>query len=146
MIVRKATIIDLPKILELYKELNPEDEELDLVTAQSIWKNSESKNSVTYLVAFDNNDIVGTCNIAIIDNLTRSGRPYAIIENVITSVKSRRKGIGKELIEKAVELAQSSNCYKVILLSSSKRSEAHKFYESIGFNSNSKKGFELRLV
>jgi N-acetylglutamate synthase-like GNAT family acetyltransferase len=145
MNIRKASITDLPKILDLYRELNPEDDELDLCVAEAIWKKSEAKNTITYLVAVENNEVVGTCNIAIIDNLTRSGRPYGIIENVITAIKYRRKGIGKVLIEKAVELAKINNCYKVILLSSSKRFEAHKFYEAIGFNSNSKKGFELRL-
>ena len=146
MSVRIATINDLPKILDLYKELNPEDDELDLITATVIWNNTESKNTTKYLVAIDNNEIVGTCNISIIENLTRSGRPYGIIENVITASKYRRKGIGKELIETAVEYGKNNNCYKIILLSSSKRIEAHKFYESIGFNGNSKKGFELRLL
>jgi GNAT superfamily N-acetyltransferase len=145
MNVRIASINDLPKILDLYKELNPEDNELDLITAEIIWNKSESKNYITYWVAIENNDIVGTCNIAMIDNLTRSGRPYGIIENVITSKKYRRKGVGKKLIEKAVEQAKNNNCYKIILLSSSKRIEAHKFYESMGFNGNSKKGFEIRL-
>jgi ribosomal protein S18 acetylase RimI-like enzyme len=146
MNIRIATINDLPKILDLYKELNPEEEQLNLATAESIWKNSEAKNTVTYLIALENNDVVGSCNIAFIDNLTRSGRPYGIIENVITSANHRRKGIGKKLMEKAVEIAKEKNCYKVILLSSAKRTEAHKFYESIGFDGKSKKGFELRFL
>ncbi len=146
MKVRKASINDLPKILDLYKELNPEDDELDLHNAEAIWKKSEFQHVLTYLVAIEDNEIVGTCNIAIIDNLTRSGRPYGIIENVITSIRHRRKGIGKILVENAVELAKANNCYKVVLLSSSKRIEAHQFYESLGFNGNSKKGFELRLL
>lgn len=145
MNIRIASINDLPKILDLYKELNPEDIELDITTAEGIWKRSRVKNTTEYYVAVEGNEIVGTCNISIIENLTRSGKPYGIIENVITSINHRRKGIGKKLIEKAVEKAKENNCYKVILLSSLKRIEAHNFYESIGFNGNSKKGFELRL-
>jgi len=145
MNIRIASINDLPKILGLYKELNPEDIGLDITTAEVIWNRSKVKNTTEYYVAVEDNEIVGTCNISIIENLTRSGRPYAIIENVITSIKHRRKGIGKQLIEKTIEKAKENNCYKLILLSSSKRIEAHKFYESIGFNGNSKKGFELRL-
>ena len=113
MNVRIATKNDLPGILNIYKELNPEDNELDLCKAETIWNKIESKNTTLYLVAIENQVIVGTCNISIIENLTRNGMPYGIIENVITSINYRRKGIGKKLIEKAVELTKNSNCYKM---------------------------------
>lgn len=142
MEIRFAEIADLQHILEMYKVLNPEDKPIDLSVAQDIWIKS---NYIKYIVALENDKIIATCNIAVILNLTRSGRPYGIIENVITDEKYRRKGIGRNIINKALEYAKEKNCYKVVLLSSIKRKEAHKFYESIGFNCNSKKGFEIRL-
>jgi N-acetylglutamate synthase-like GNAT family acetyltransferase len=145
MIVRFALFEDLPQILDLYKELNPEDKPIDLESAQKIWENSQKQNIIKYVVAEDNNKIIATCNIAIILNLTRSGRPYGVIENVITMNINRRQGIGKSIIGKAIDYAKENNCYKVVLLSSNKRKEAHSFYESIGFNGSSKKGFEIRI-
>ena len=54
-------------------------------------------------------------------------------------------GIGKIVVENAIEYAKEQNCYKVLLQSGTKRTEAYKFYEAIGFDSNSKRAFEIRL-
>ena len=45
----------------------------------------------------------------------------------------------------AVDYARDLNCYKAILQSGIKRTEAHAFYESIGFDGSSKKAFEMRF-
>lgn len=145
MEIRYANANDVSQILELYKELNPDDKPLELSKAMQIWEEGEKNNNMRYIVAAEANTVVATCNIALVSNLTRSGRPYGIIENVVTSKQYRRHGLGKRIIEKAVEYARSNDCYKVVLLSSSKRSGAHQFYETIGFDGASKKGFELRL-
>jgi predicted GNAT family N-acyltransferase len=146
MTIRVASSSDLMKILKLYEELNPEDSSIDLNTAESIWNKSINKCDISYIMAIENNEIIATCNIAIIPNLTRSGRPYGVIENVITKKEYRRMGIGKEIMIKAIDIAKKKNCYKVVLLSSIKRIEAHKFYESIGFSGNTKKGYEIRFI
>jgi len=54
--------------------------------------------------------------------------------------------LGKAIIDKAVDYAKEQNCYKVMLQSSSKRIEAHKFYEKIGFDGDSKRGFQIRFL
>ncbi len=142
---RTARKNDLPGLLALYKQLNPEEELIDLKKAYSIWETTEKSNTTRYFVAMDDAKAVSTCNITLVPNLTRNGKPFAIIENVITDNNYRRQGIGKKVIENAVQYAKENNCYKVVLLSSAKRIESHKFYESIGFNGNSKKGFEIRF-
>ncbi len=91
-----------------------------------------------YFVAEEAGTLAGSCNITIIPNLTRGGRPFAVIAY-------RRRGIGRSLIEMAVAYAKESNCYKVQLLSGSERTGAHRFYESLGFSGNRKKGFDMRL-
>jgi GNAT superfamily N-acetyltransferase len=143
---RQAERADIQEILNLYKELNPDDPTLQIEKANSIWDKIERNNLIRYFVATDNEKIVASCTIAIIPNLTRGGRPYAVIENVITKAEYRNKGIGRDIINMAVNFAKENSCYKVILLSSMKRTEAHKFYEAIGFDGKSKMGFELRLL
>jgi len=143
---RQAKRTDLHEILNLYKELNPDDPILQIEKANSIWDIIERNSLIRYYVATDNEKIIASCTIALIPNLTRGGRPYAIIENVITKAEYRNKGIGRGIINAAVDFAKENNCYKVILLSSVKRTEAHRFYESIGFDGKSKRGFELRLL
>jgi len=136
---------DLPGLLVLYKQLNPEEEPIDLEKAYSIWDVTEKNNATKYFIASDNTKILSACNITLVPNLTRNGKSFAIIENVVTDHDYRRQGIGKKVIENAVQYAKENNCYKAVLLSSMKRTESHRFYESIGFNGNSKKGFEIRF-
>jgi ribosomal protein S18 acetylase RimI-like enzyme len=136
---------DLQELLGLYKQLNPEEEPIDVEKAYSIWDATEKGSATRYFIAVDNTKIASACNITLVPNLTRNGKSFAIIENVITDNDYRRQGIGKKVIQNAVQYAKENNCYKVVLLSSVKRTESHRFYESIGFNGNSKKGFEIRF-
>jgi ribosomal protein S18 acetylase RimI-like enzyme len=132
-------------LLELYKQLSPNDEIINDCAVNSIWKEI-GKNNIKYYVAKDNGKIIGACYICIIPNLSRGGKSIGFIENVITDINYRRKGIGKNILKNAIGYAKEQNCYKVLLQSGKKRDEAHRFYESIGFNGESKQAFELRFL
>ncbi len=142
---REAVPADLQGILDIYPQLSPENEGYSIEKAKATWAEIERNPYYKYYVAVESGIVVGTCNISVIPNLTRGCRPFAVVENVITDASHRNRGIGRRLMEMAVGFARNANCYKVLLLSSMKRKEAHLFYESIGFNGNSKKGFELRM-
>ena len=135
---------DLLSLLELYKQLEPDDDTINEVTAKNIWKTIKEQN-IKYFTAKDNGKIIASCYICILPNLTRNGRSIGFIENVITDKGYRRKGIGKKIMENAIKYAKDQNCYKVILQSGVKRTEAHIFYESLGFDGEIKKAFDLRL-
>ena len=153
MIYRKAEYGDLAELLRLYRQLetggissDAGDEDADLSKAiAQVWEHVQGKKEYAYFVAEEAGTLAGSCNITIVPNLTRGGRPFGVIENVITDASFRRRGVGRTLIEMAVEYAKDSNCYKVQLLSGSARTDAHRFYESLGFSGSSKKGFDMRL-
>ena len=145
MEARIATWKEIPGLLDLYRQLTPDDPPLATERAQAIWKTIESRDDIRYFVAVDRQKVVSSCNIAIVPNLTRSGASWAVIENVVTDEAYRRRGIGKRLMEMAIEFAKSRGCYKVCLLSNSTRAEAHKFYEELGFSGTAKVGFYLKL-
>ena len=134
----------LPGILALYKQLLPDEEPIDINEANKIWEEGE-RQGIKYFIAADGGRIVSSLYMALIPNLTRGGSPNGFIENVITDENYRRKGIGKKLMEMAIEYGKKNNCYKVVLLSSVKRKEAQLFYEDCGFNGSSKRGFEIRF-
>jgi len=134
----------LPKILELYKQLNPEENVIDVSKAYEIW-NIIEKCNVKYFIAMDDNKVISSCYLAIIPNLTRNGKSNGFIENVITDKNYRNKGIGKNIIKMAIEYGKQNNCYKIVLQSSIKRTDAHKFYEKCGLDGNSKRAFEIRI-
>jgi GNAT superfamily N-acetyltransferase len=135
---------ELLSLLELYKQLNPDDCVINEITAKNIWMKIQNQN-IKYFVARENGKIVASCYICIIPNLTREGKSIGFIENIITDAKYRRRGIGRNIVENAIKYAKEQNCYKVLLQSGNKRTDAHIFYESIGFDGKSKKAFEMRF-
>jgi len=135
---------ELLSLLELYKQLNPEDIIIDEFTAKNIWENIEIQN-IKYFIAKENGKIIASCYICIIPNLTRGGKSIGFIENVITDIECREKGIGKNIMKNAIKYAKEQNCYKILLQSGNRRIDAHGFYESVGFDGESKRAFEIRL-
>jgi GNAT superfamily N-acetyltransferase len=111
---------------------------------ESIFADALTK-GVKYFGAVMGDAVISTCYIAIIPNLTHFGRPIGFIENVITDEKYRRQGLGKNVMQLAIDYAKEQNCNKVCLLSGSHRIEAHKFYEDLGFDGDYKRGFVIKF-
>lgn len=88
--------------------------------------------------------LLGTCTVNICPNLSWSGRPYGIIENVIVDLDHRNQGIGKKILNYAVAYAEQAGCYKVALMSGSIDPAVRTFYESAGFSAN-KQGYQVRF-
>ena len=135
---------DMMGILELYKQLNQSNENFTIDEINKTLDKIE-KNNIKYFIAKENKRIVGSCYIIIIPNLTYNGKSIGYIENVIIDEKYRRKGIGKEIMRMAIKYAEEEECYKIVLQSGIGRTEAHKFYESIGFNGETKNAYEIRF-
>ena len=57
----------------------------------------------------------------IIPNLTRDVRPYAFIENVVTNEEYRGKEYATKCLNYAKEIAIKNNCYKMMLLTGTKK-------------------------
>ncbi len=85
--------------------------------------------------------IVSSCVCVIIPNLTRGVRPYAFIENVVTHGDYRGKGYATECLNYAKEIAEKANCYKMMLLTGSKKEATLEFYKNAGYNSTDKTAF-----
>ena len=133
-------------MLDLYKYLNPDDPDLkgtDYIT--ELWRNIFNDPERYYFVIKEDGRLVSTCTLAIIKNLTRSGRPFGLIENVVTHSKYRKRGYGTAILQKAVEIAKDNNCYKVMLLTGRKEESTLRFYERAGFERGIKTGFIKKL-
>ena len=84
---------------------------------------------------------VSSVTLVVIPNLTRGARPYALIENVVTHMDYRNKGYAGLLMQEASKFVAESGCYKIMLLTGSKKESTMRFYENCGFNCNDKTGF-----
>jgi len=136
---------DLEGILKLLEQLiENRGPTINFNYAIKIWNYIEI-NNIKYMLAKENNDIIGLCNLCVFPNLTHNGKSLGYIGHLIVDKNYRQKGIGKKLMQKAIEYLKQSNCYKVIIQSGIEREGAHKFYEKLGFDGKSKKAYELKL-
>jgi ribosomal protein S18 acetylase RimI-like enzyme len=146
--INKARLIkkyELNQLLSLYRYLIPDDLELEVDhSVKKHWNEILSDPNLFYIVIEKDGKIVSSCTLAIIKNLTRSARPYGLIENVVTHPDHRNKGYATAVLNKAVEICQEKNCYKVMLMTSSKDEAIFRFYENAGFSRGEKTGFILR--
>ena len=143
--IREAKNEDLQDILTLYQQLFPEEDYSRPESFTEVWSEIINDRKIACFIAYHGAKPASTCLITIIPNLTREKRPFAVIENVITHPDCRQMGYGRMTMETAIEYAKKRNCYKIILMSGMPRKGAHLFYERLGFDGNSKKGFQLRL-
>ena len=145
MEIRELNENDLESLLELYVQLDPDNKNYSIQKMKILWKEIASNKNIRYFGAVEDDKVVSTCYCVIIPNLTKEGRPVCFIENVVTNEQSRNRGLGRKVIEKAVETAEANNCYKVILQSGSARKQAHEFYRNLGFDDTTKIAFDMRL-
>lgn len=146
MLIRLIYYDELEKLLNLYKQLHPDDPDVKKhESLKALWNEIYHDPNLHYLVIENDGEIVSSCSLAIIKNLTRNLRPYGLIENVITHSNYRNKGFGTKVLHKAVEIAKENNCYKVMLLTGSKTEETLRFYENAGFLKGIKTGFIINI-
>ena len=140
MTIREATENDLAQLLMLYTHLHDETPLSVDEDTQHLWQSILNNPSLHYFVAEWDGQIVSTCNLTVIPNLTRGARPYGLIENVVTHRDYRGKGIGTAILKHALAFAWEQGCYKVMLLTG-RGEQTERFYEKAGFVRGLKTGF-----
>ncbi len=138
MEISKATLADTNSILNLQTQIYRVEKLAS--SAKKALSNQLTDNCCDVLVVKDNGKIVATATIYYIDVAARA-RPYALLEGLVVDKNARGNGIGTSLFKKCIGVAKSKNCYKMIFTSGTDRTDAHKFYEKLGFK---KWGLEFR--
>lgn len=145
---RRATLGDLPRLLELLAD-------------DALGKNREAvgSNETCYVQAFEAIDrdsnqhllvgelegkVIAMLQLTFIPGLSRRGALRANIEAVRVDSALRGKGIGNWLMREAIHLARERGCSLIQLTSDKSRTDAHRFYDRLGFV-GSHEGFKLKL-
>ncbi|MFC2615242.1 MAG: GNAT family N-acetyltransferase [Treponema sp.] len=139
--VREAVKEDLYELLNLYLFLHEKDIPENSIRLENTWKTIIEDENHHIIVNEINGKILSFCVCVIIPNLTRDVRPYAFIENVVTNEEHRGKGYATECLNYAKEIALKNNCYKMMLLTGTKKESTLNFYKNAGYNSEDKTAF-----
>lgn len=148
MLLRPATRAELPAVLALLadeeKVVDP-----DSITVTEAYERafaaieSDPRNEMLVLVD-DGDAVVGCLQATYIPGLGKGGAERALIEAVRIRADRRGDGLGRALMERAIARARERGCGLVQLTSDKRRTQAHRFYASLGF-ARSHDGFKLLI-
>lgn len=132
------------EVMRIYDTFDrPRDPPISPETARGILERIRAQAGEVFVAMVDG-AIVGTYTIYVCQNLTRSGRPFAVVENVICAPTHRRQRVGTALMEHAKSHAKGKGCFKIMLQSGAKWEGNRSFYEFCGF-SGDKRGYQIRF-
>lgn len=142
MTLRPATDADLFAVLDLYRTALEDPKILLPEAATALFRKMQTYPDYTLYVAETGAGLVGTFALLIMDNLGHFGTPSGVVEDVAVRPDQQGKGIGKKMMEFALDRCREKGCYKLTLSSNLRRTDAHRFYESLGFR---KHGFSFLM-
>ena len=137
-VVRTATKADIPRILELYRQLAMDPTELEMVRAEpefsrKAFREMAALEGYYLLVAEADGEVVGTTVLVILPGLAHGISRWGVVEFMVVDKAYRSRGIGRALMDHAAGIAQTAGCYKIMLGSNKKRTDAHRFYHRAGY-------------
>ena len=149
MEVREARRKDLPAIVEMLADddlgQHREDAGNSLRDRYAAAFNAIDRDPNNLLVvADDGGELVATLQLTFIPHLTFRGGWRAQVEAVRVSRHRRGEGLGRRLLQWAIEEAKQRGCHLVQLTTNKERAEARRFYESLGFHATHD-GMKLNL-
>lgn len=92
-----------------------------------------------------NGQIIAMATLHILPNMTQGGRPYGLIENVITHSDHRGHGHMRRVVEHLHQIAWDADAYKIMLMTG-QDTGAKGFYETLGYSADQKHGMQIRRV
>ncbi|MFJ6179807.1 GNAT family N-acetyltransferase [Streptomyces sp. NPDC092295] len=145
--IRPAAPDDIPAIVAMLADdpLGAQRESLDDLTPYTEAYERLARDPNQHVVVAERDGrVIGTLQLTIIPGLSRRGATRSIIEAVRVHANERGSGLGTRFIEWAVDESRRQGCQLVQLTSDASRTDAHRFYERLGFTA-SHVGFKMSI-
>jgi len=141
--IEKAQTSDLANIISLIgqADMSP-DNHLTPQEVRDLFEDFRSNPRHELYVAKQQTNVLGTFSLLVLQHLSHNGGRSLIVEDVVVKTEFQGKGIGRKMMEFAIMRGRELGCYKIILSSGESRTDAHAFYEGLGFR---KHGFTFYL-
>lgn len=139
LLIRPASRSDVPAIMAMLADdpLGAQRESPDDPTPYlAAFERLAADPNQHLVVAERGSRTVGTLQLTMVPGLSRRGATRSIIEAVRIHADERGSGLGTRLIEWAVEESRRQGCLLVQLTSDVSRTDAHRFYERLGFEAS----------
>lgn len=134
--VRPATRADVPAIVALLADdpLGAARKDLgDLTAYAEAFDRIDADPAHALVVLDDGGTVVGTLQLTLLPGLSRRGALRAQIEAVRVASTHRGQRLGEQLVVWAIEESRRRGAVLVQLTTDASRTDAHRFYERLGF-------------
>ena len=135
---RLAQRNDVPTIVQMLAEdeLGAERERFETPLSRVYYEAFEAiANDANHelLVAEMDGDVIGSLHLMFLPSISYQGGTRAQVESVRVIQRLRGQGIGAKMMKWAIERARQRGCRLMQLTSHQSRTDAHRFYEKLGF-------------
>ncbi|MCE5315471.1 MAG: GNAT family N-acetyltransferase [Armatimonadota bacterium] len=144
IVVRRLAEVDLLTLAGLYKQFWGEESCLEKM--RTTFARLKDDPDYVFLVAQQQGDVAGSVMGIACHELYGDCNPFMVIEDVIVDKVHRRKGVGTALMSAVERWGIDNGCKYVIFVTESDRVEAHRFYESLGYELDAHKGLKKDLI
>jgi GNAT superfamily N-acetyltransferase len=131
MIIRPAGEDDYPALMALCNAFKETDmfSQPGNDSFQVIMDNDNS-----YILVAEEDDKLFGFITASIRFVVRYSKPMMQVEELFVNAASRKKGVGRQLIQTAEKIASEKDCERIYIESGYRHEVAHKFYEKNGYD------------
>ena len=138
LVIRPATLDDVPTIVAMLADdpLGARRESPGDPAYEKAFAVIDADPHQYLAVAEVGGEVVGTLQLTFIPGLSRRGATRALIEAVRVRADHRGAGLGKRLAEWAIEESRARGAALVQLTTDASRTDAHRFYERLGFTAS----------
>lgn len=141
--VREARAADAGALQRLYELLVPQNPRIRVLPERLERLRQEASHFC--FVAERDGEVVGTVLLHVCPDVMFEERPYALLENLVVEPGARGGGVGRALLEHAERVCREHQCTKIMLLSGVQRTEAHGFFERLGYDGSISRAFKKYL-
>ena len=134
---------DLPSLADMFRQFWGETSSLEKMRAT--FSRLVANPAYILLAARENGRLTGFVMGIVCEELYGDCRPFMVVEDLIVDEKQRRKGAGSALMSELEKCAIDHDCCQIIFVTEADRTEAHRFYKSLGYESEPYKGFKKRI-
>lgn len=143
---RRATAADLSAIVAMLADdtLGAARETDDMAPYRQAFAAIDADPNQFLCVLEEDDQVIGTMQLTFIAGLSHRGARRGQIEAVRVHRDHRERGLGRQMILWAIERCRAERCVMVQLTTDRSRTDAHRFYDSLGFKA-SHLGYKLVL-
>lgn len=144
-ICRPLTLADFADAYALYTDLVGADRMAPPDLAKAQFRTLLDHPGTTLIGAERGGQVLAMATLHVLPNLGYLGRPYALVENVVTLRTYHGQGLGRAVMQALIAQAWAADAYKIMLLTG-KNNTAKGFYAKLGFDPDEKQAMTLRRV